>query len=283
MSIEAGVLYVVATPIGNLGDISRRALEVLGGVQIVAAEDTRHSARLLRHYGITTRSVALHEHNEREMVPRIIAKLRSGQSVALVSDAGTPLVSDPGYMLVAEARAQGLRVVPVPGPSALVAALSAAGLPTDRFTFEGFLPPRTEARRRRLRDLAEEPRTLIFYESPHRVEQALVDMAQVLGEQRRAVLARELTKVFEEIHGDTLAGLLVWLRQSPERCKGEFVLLLAGAEPPADDAPSAADERLLRALLRELPVSRAAALAAEVTGRKKNVLYQKALKMAESE
>jgi len=283
VSIEAGVLYVVATPIGNLGDISRRALEVLGGVQIVAAEDTRHSARLLRHYGITTRSVALHEHNEREMVPRIIAKLRSGQSVALVSDAGTPLVSDPGYMLVAEARAQGLRVVPVPGPSALVAALSAAGLPTDRFTFEGFLPPRTEARRRRLRDLAEEPRTLIFYESPHRVEQALVDMAQVLGEQRRAVLARELTKVFEEIHGDTLAGLLVWLRQSPERCKGEFVLLLAGAEPPADDAPSAADERLLRALLRELPVSRAAALAAEVTGRKKNVLYQKALKMAESE
>ncbi|MDQ2696633.1 MAG: 16S rRNA (cytidine(1402)-2'-O)-methyltransferase [Pseudomonadota bacterium] len=276
MSIEPGALYVVATPIGNLGDISARALEVLAGVALIAAEDTRHSGRLLAHFGIKTPLVSLHDHNERDRVPGLLAKLRAGGSIALVSDAGTPLISDPGFHLVRSARGQGLRVVPVPGPSSLLAALSAAGLPTDRFVFEGFLPARAGARRERLQALAGEPRTLVFFESGQRLAATLADMQDSFGADRPAVVARELTKAFEEIHGAALAQLGHWLARDPNRRKGEFVVLVHGAA--ADDADAGPQaRRLLAALLEELPARRAAAVAAKITGLKTNDLYRLAL------
>lgn len=277
MSIARGTLYIVATPIGNLGDISQRALEVLAGVDLVAAEDTRRSGQLLQHFHIRTSTLALHEHNERQVAEQLLQRLRAGEAIALVSDAGTPLLSDPGYYLVNQARLAGVPVVPVPGASALLAALSVAGLPTDRFVFEGFLPVKSAARIKRLQQLTEDPRTLVFYEAPHRIVEMLRDMASVFGAERQAVVARELTKTFETIHADTLAGLVEWVLADENQQKGEFVVLVKGAEAREAEGLDAEAERVLSILLEELPVKQAAALAASITGEKKNRLYQRAL------
>ncbi|MDS4029436.1 MAG: 16S rRNA (cytidine(1402)-2'-O)-methyltransferase [Candidatus Contendobacter sp.] len=276
MAVESGALYVVATPIGNLEDISARALRVLREVNRIAAEDTRHTGQLLRHFGIETPLLSLHEHNERDRLESIVACLREGQALALVSDAGTPLISDPGFPLVRELRRQGLKVIPVPGPSSLLAALSVAGLPTDRFVFEGFLPAKSTARRERLRALAAEERTLVFFEASHRVAEALADLAAAFGRERAAVVARELTKCFEEIHGASLGELMAWLEADPHRRKGEFVLMIQGA-PTATEADTPATRRLLAALLMELPTSRAVTVAAKATGLRKKPLYELAL------
>lgn len=275
---QPGKLYVVATPIGNLDDISPRALRTLREVALIAAEDTRHSIRLLQHFGITTVLAACHDHNEREQGGRFVARLLAGDDVALISDAGTPLVSDPGYHLVRQVRAAGIEVVPVPGPSALIAALSAAGLPSDRFIFEGFLPAKAAARRGRLDLLKEEPRTLIFYEAPHRVLESVQDMASLFGKDRHAVLARELTKTFETLKGAPLGELAEWIAADSNQQRGECVLLVTGWQAPeGEDAISGEALRVLDLLLGELPVKRAAALAAEITGVRKNLLYQAAL------
>ncbi|WP_236207795.1 16S rRNA (cytidine(1402)-2'-O)-methyltransferase [Pseudomonas tohonis] len=273
-----GKLYVVATPIGNLDDISARALRVLREVALIAAEDTRHSVRLLQHFGINTPLAACHDHNEREEGGRFLARLQAGEDVALISDAGTPLISDPGYHLVRQVRAAGIAVVPVPGPSALIAALSAAGLPSDRFIFEGFLPAKTAGRRSRLELVKEEPRTLIFYEAPHRILECLEDMVSIFGGERQAVLARELTKTFETLKGNPLAALRDWVASDSNQQRGECVLLVAGWQAPeGEDAISGEASRVLDLLLAELPLKRAAALAAEITGVRKNLLYQAAL------
>lgn len=273
-----GTLYVVATPIGNLDDISARALRTLAEVSLIAAEDTRHSARLLQHFGIATPLAACHEHNEREEGGRFISRLLAGDDVALISDAGTPLISDPGYHLVRQARAAQVAVVPVPGACALIAGLSAAGLPSDRFVFEGFLPAKQAARTARLEAVQHDPRTLIFYEAPHRVLDSVADMAQVFGAQRHAVLARELTKTFETIHGLSLQELHAWIAADPNQQRGECVLLIEGYQAPADaqQVPLEA-QRVLKLLLAELPLKRASSLAAEITGARKNALYQWAL------
>lgn len=273
-----GTLYVVATPIGNLDDISARALKILGAVKLIAAEDTRHSVRLLQHFGIQTPLAPCHEHNERDEGSRFIARLLAGDDVALVSDAGTPLISDPGYHLVRQARAAGITVVPVPGACALIAALSAAGLPSDRFMFEGFLPAKAVGRRARLEQVKEEPRTLIFYEAPHRILECLQDMQAVFGDERPAVLARELTKTFETLKGLPLAELRAFVESDSNQQRGECVVLVAGWSAPEDDqAVSTQALRVLDLLLAEMPLKRAAALAADITGVRKNLLYQAAL------
>lgn len=273
-----GTLYVVATPIGNLDDMSARALKVLADVALIAAEDTRHSVRLLQHFGIDTPLAACHEHNERDEGGRFITKLLAGEDVALVSDAGTPLISDPGYHLVRQARAAGVSVVPVPGACALIAALSAAGLPSDRFIFEGFLPAKAAGRRARLEQVKEEPRTLIFYEAPHRILECLEDMEQVFGGERPALLARELTKTFETLKGLPLAELRAFVASDSNQQRGECVVLVGGwSAPEGEEAISAEAQRVLDLLLAELPLKRAAALAAEITGVRKNLLYQVAL------
>ncbi|MFJ3052778.1 16S rRNA (cytidine(1402)-2'-O)-methyltransferase [Pseudomonas nitroreducens] len=273
-----GTLYVVATPIGNLDDISARALKVLADVALIAAEDTRHSVRLLQHFGIQTPLAACHEHNEREQGGRFLTKLQAGEDVALISDAGTPLISDPGYHLVRQARAAGIPVVPVPGACALIAALSAAGLPSDRFVFEGFLPAKAAGRRGRLEALLDEPRTLIFYEAPHRVLECIEDMAAIFGDERPALLARELTKTFETLKGLPLGELREFVASDSNQQRGECVLLVAGKPAPeGDEAVDAQTLRVLDLLLAEMPVKRAAALAAEITGARKNQLYQIAL------
>jgi len=274
-----GVLYIVATPIGNLGDISARALEVLEAVSLIAAEDTRHSKKLLAHYGIGTGLLAVHEHNERDVTDRLLRKLSAGEDIALVSDAGTPLISDPGFYLVRAVRQAGLPVVPVPGPSALIAALSVAGLPTDRFVFAGFLPAKQTARRQRLQELATEAATLVFYESSHRIVACLADMAACLEGEREATLARELTKTFETVLTGTLAGLLEQLQGDSNQQKGEFVVMVHGAPPRDAAAIDAASEQVLAVLLSELPLKQAAALAAKITGLSKNVLYEQGLKL----
>lgn len=277
-SVQPGSLYVVATPIGNLDDISARALRILREVALIAAEDTRHSARLLQHFGIQTPLAACHEHNERDQGGRFLARLQAGEDVALISDAGTPLISDPGYHLVRQARAAGIAVVPVPGACALIAALSAAGLPSDRFIFEGFLPAKAAGRRARLEQVREEPRTLIFYEAPHRILECLQDMREVFGDDRPALLARELTKTFETLQGLPLAELCEWVAADSNQQRGECVVLVAGWQAPeGEEAVSAEALRVLDLLLSEMPLKRAAALAAEITGVRKNVLYQVAL------
>lgn len=273
-----GSLYVVATPIGNLDDISARALNVLRSVSLIAAEDTRHSARLMQHFGIPTPLAACHEHNERDQGGRFLARLLAGDDVALISDAGTPLISDPGYHLVRQARAAGVAVVPVPGACALIAALSAAGLPSDRFIFEGFLPAKAAGRRARLEHVKEEPRTLIFYEAPHRILECLQDMQAVFGDERPALLARELTKTFETLKGMPLAELAAWVAADSNQQRGECVVLVAGWQAPeGEEAVSAEAMRVLDLLLAEMPLKRASALAAEITGVRKNLLYQVAL------
>ncbi|MGY0634096.1 16S rRNA (cytidine(1402)-2'-O)-methyltransferase [Luteimonas sp. A478] len=267
-----GTLFIVATPIGNLEDLSPRAQRTLAGVAAVCAEDTRHTRRLLSHFGIEAELVALHEHNEQSLAARLVQRLEAGESLALVSDAGTPLVSDPGFRLVAAARAAGVKVSPVPGPSALIAALSVAGLPSDRFAFEGFLPAKPGARRERLQKLAGEPRTLLFYESSHRIADALEDMAAAFGSARRAVLARELTKLFETVLDGSLEELHQRVLADADQRKGEFVLVVEGA---GDDAEAALAEgrRVYALLANHMPPSSAARVAAEITGAPRKALY----------
>ncbi len=276
------VLYVVATPIGNLEDWSPRAQAVLRQVSLIAAEDTRHSGRLMQHFGIDTRLLALHDHNEASRIEGLLEMLAQGQSLALISDAGTPLISDPGYRLVAAAQAAGVTVVPVPGACAAIAALSAAGLPSDRFVFEGFLPAKAGARQQRLQELLTEPRTLIFYEAPHRVLECLQDMLLVLGPERRGVLARELTKAFETVRQRPLGELAAWVAADANQQRGEIVLLLEGA-PQLADSQQQEGERVLRLLLPALPLKQAAALAAEITGAKRNALYEAGLRIKQGE
>lgn len=273
-------LYIVATPIGNLEDLTPRAQRVLAEVALIAAEDTRHSGKLLQHFHITTPVIALHEHNEREQVPALIERLRNGESLALLSDAGTPLVSDPGYHLVRAAHEAGLRVVPLPGACAAVVALSAAGLPTDRFTFEGFPPAKTAARRHYYETLRAEPRTLVFYESPHRILESLNDMADVFGADREVTVARELTKQFETIRTGRLCELVGWVRGDEHQQLGEFVLIVRGADVVTAGADSAAEgERILKILLDELPLKQAVSLASRLSGEPRNRLYDLALVM----
>ncbi len=269
---SAGTLHVVATPIGNLGDLSPRALQTLQKVDAICAEDTRHTRQLLAHFGVERPLLALHEHNEGDVAAALVARLQGGESFALVSDAGTPLVSDPGFRLVRAARAAGVRVSPVPGASALVAALSVAGLPSDRFVFEGFLPAKPSARRERLAQLASEPRTLLFYESAHRIAETLADAAAAFGAGRPAVIARELTKLFETVLDGTLDALRVRVEADPNQRKGEFVLLVQGAGEAAD-AKVAEGRRLYATLSEHLPPSTAAKLAAELSGAPRKALY----------
>lgn len=271
--VQPGCLWVVATPIGHRDDLSARAIETLRAVALIAAEDTRHSRPLLLHHGIATPLVALHDHNEREVVDALVARLQGGESVALISDAGTPLISDPGFRLVRAARAAGIRCAPVPGACAAIAALSVAGLPSDRFVFEGFLPAKAAARRSRLRELASEPRTIIFYESSHRVAESLADMRDVFGAEREAVLARELTKMFETVLGEPLAALAARVAADPDQQRGEHVILVAGRGEEAD-AKLAEGKRIFAILREELPPAKAAKLAAAISGAPRKLLYQ---------
>ena len=263
--------------------MSPRAVEVLRGVSVIAAEDTRHSAPLLRHFAITTPMVALHEHNERQQAEKLVARLRAGETVALISDAGTPLLSDPGYHLVRAAQQAGARVIPVPGASALIAALSASGLPTDRFSYEGFLPAKAAARRERLMSLQSDPRTLIFYEAPHRIVASLDDMAQIFSAGREAVLARELTKLYETIRAAPLGELAAWVGADADQQKGELVVLVRGAESRPSDALSEESQRVLSLLLTALPLKQAVALAAEISGERRNRLYELAVSLRQTE
>ena len=274
-----GTLYVVATPIGNLDDLSPRAARTLASVDVVAAEDTRHSGRLLSHLGIQKRMVALHDHNEKDRAAGILTELQAGRDVALISDAGTPLISDPGYVLVREARAAGHRVSPIPGPCALVAALSVAGLPTDRFLYVGFLPAKRSGRRASLEVLSSEVATLVFYESPHRIMESVRDIADVLGSDREIVLGREITKTFETFYSGSVADVLAELERDPHGNRGEFVVMVRGAAAQAgsEEAATMDVDRILRVLLAELPVKKVAKMASELTGLSKNELYQRAL------
>jgi 16S rRNA (cytidine1402-2'-O)-methyltransferase len=269
-----GTLYLVATPIGNLGDLGVRARETLAGVALVAAEDTRHSGQLLRTLGLSLPLMSLHAHNETARSGLLLERLLAGASVALISDAGTPLIADPGYELVARAKAAGIRVVPIPGPCAAIAALMVAGLPAERFCFEGFLPARPAARKARLALLAGEERTLVFYEAPHRIEESLADLAAAFGA-RAACVGRELTKLHETIYDGTLPELAARAATEPDFARGELVVVVAGAEAPAADETGL--ERMLRALLAELPLSRAVEVAAKISGERRRRLYQMAL------
>lgn len=273
---SAGTLYVVATPIGNLDDLSARARQVLANVQLIAAEDTRHSGKLLQIIGCQTPMLSLHEHNERQRAVELLQRLQQGMDIALISDAGTPLISDPGYHLVNELTQQGIRVVPIPGACAAIAALSVAGLPTDRFVFEGFLAAKPNKRRERLRELLREERTLVFYEAPHRCRETLEDMAAVLGPSRRIAVCRELTKLHESSYYGDLASLSVRAAQDPDMQRGELVLVVEGVAPAAQGLAVDA-EKLLMALLEELPASQAAKIAARLSGGKRAELYEIAL------
>ena len=271
-------LYVVATPIGNLRDITLRALDVLAAADVVAAEDTRNTSHLLTHHGIgAKRLMAVHQHNERGAAEKIIALLRAGQSVAFVSDAGTPAVSDPGALLVQAVRAAGLRVIPVPGANAALAALSAAGLAEPHFLFCGFLPNKSAARRTALQELCNHPYTLVFYEAPHRIVECVADLCATLGEDRQIVLAREITKLFETIHACPLRDAEAWLLSDNNQQRGEFVVLVSGAPPQT--GLSAETLNILALLLEELPLKQAAQLAAKITGANRSDLYQQALQM----
>jgi len=273
MTRQAGTLWVVATPIGNLDDLSPRARRTLADADLIAAEDTRHSAVLLHHGGIATRCVALHEHNEREVSAELVERLRAGANIALISDAGTPLISDPGFRFVRAAREAGIAVSPVPGACAAIAALSAAGLPSDRFVFEGFLPAKSAARRAHLQELRSETRTLIFYESSHRIVESLADLAAVFGADRRAVVARELTKMFETLLDGSLAELAARVAADPDQQRGELVVLVAGADADAAAARLVEGRRVFELLRGELPPGRAARLAAAISGAARNALY----------
>ncbi len=271
-----GTLYVLATPIGHLHDLSRRALEILGRVDLIAAEDTRHCRGLLNHYSITTPTVSLHDHNERDRTPTLIERLKQGEEIALVSDAGTPLISDPGFVLVQAAHRAGVTVSPVPGPCAAIAALSAAGLPTDRFAFEGFPPRTSSARQSFFRRLLREPRTLVFYESSHRIMACLRDLATVFPGDRRLVIAKELTKIHERLI-PTRVGEAQEALDDPQLQKGEFVLVLEGAGAEAHDRLTEEQRRILQLLLQECSLKSAVSLAEKITGARKKLLYEEAL------
>jgi len=274
-------LYVVATPIGNLSDITLRALEVLGAADTIAAEDTRNTRHLLQHHGISdARMLALHQHNERGAAEKVVALLQQGQNVALVTDAGTPAVSDPGAVLVETVRAAGFRVIPIPGASAAVAALSASGLCAPHFLFYGFLPNKSAARRTVLQTLIGHPYTLVFYEAPHRILECAEDLHAVFGDEREIVFAREVTKLFESIHRCRLGDAMVWLNSEPNNQRGEFVLLISGASERTGGL-DAEVERTLFMLLEELPLKQAVQLAVKITGANKNELYQRALAFKE--
>jgi 16S rRNA (cytidine1402-2'-O)-methyltransferase len=277
-----GRLYVVATPIGNLGDLSARAREVLQTVSLIAAEDTRHTGLLLKHFGIETPQISLHDHNEGQRAGEIIEQLRQGASIALVSDAGTPAVSDPGFELVRAVAAAGFEIIAIPGPCAAIAALSIGALPTDRFCFEGFLPARGAARRARLRSLADEARTIVLYEAPHRVRETLEDCAAVFGSERNATVAREITKLHETTYRGPLSELMSRAGADPDFSRGELVLLIAGS-PQIATGDGGADghggglDRVLKVLLAELPLKQAARLAAQITAVRDNEVYKRAL------
>jgi len=279
----AGRLYVVATPIGNLGDLSARARTVLSDCALIAAEDTRHTGILLKAFGIQTPQLSLHDHNELDRAPQIIERLRQGASVALVSDAGTPAISDPGFELVRAVAAAGFEIIAVPGPCAAIAALSIGALPTDRFCFEGFLPARGAARRKRLQALAAETRTVVLYEAPHRVAETLTDCAAVFGGERRAAVTREITKLHETTYRGSLRELLARAADDADFGRGEIVVVLAGAPQSAPDESAGADghggalDRVLKALLAELPLKQAARLAAQITEVRDNEAYKRAL------
>jgi len=272
-AVQSGCLWVVATPIGHRDDLSARAIETLRAVAVIAAEDTRHSRPLLVHHNIDTPLIALHDYNERDAVDAIVRRMIAGDSVALISDAGTPLISDPGFRLVRAARAAGIRCIPVPGACAAIAALSVAGLPSDRFVFEGFLPAKAAARRSRLQELAGDARTVIFYESSHRVAESLADMRDIFGATREAVLARELTKMFETVLGEPLAELAARVAADPDQQRGECVLLVAGRGEEAD-AKLAEGRRIFAILREELPPAKAAKMAAAITGAPRKLLYE---------
>ncbi len=275
---ETAALYIVATPIGNLSDISQRAIDILQHVALIAAEDTRHSGYLLQHHSITTPTVSLHEHNEQQRSEALLLRLQQGESVALISDAGTPLISDPGYRLVSLIREHNIPVVPVPGSCALIAALSASGLPSDSFAFEGFLPAKQGARQQALQNLIAETRTLIFYESPRRLQASLQDMVTVFGEERRGCLARELTKLHETIMTKPLAELLDWVTNDSNQQRGECVVLIQGAAKQ-QESDEAEINRVLTVLLKELPTKRAAVVATSLLSVSKNKAYDMALKL----
>ena len=279
---DAGVLYIVATPIGNLSDISQRALDVLTTVDLIAAEDTRHSKKLLSHYGINNRLIAFHDHNERKAAQGLIEKLIRGESIALISDAGTPLISDPGYYLVKLARDAGISVLGIPGPSSLITALSISGLATDRFVFEGFLPAKSQERKARFQSSADESCTVIFFESSHRILASMLDMLETIGENRSVVVARELTKLHETVLSGSLADVVECLQSDKNQQKGEFVVLLAAAtNNKTSHEVDAEAGRVLGLLMKELPLKKAAKLTSEITGVAKNSLYKKGLEANE--
>lgn len=277
MTKQSGSLYVVATPIGNLADISQRAINTLTQVSCIAAEDTRHSGKLLQHLGISNRLLALHDHNEKQRAASIIEKCLAGEDIALISDAGTPLISDPGYSLVRLCREAGVPVVPIPGPCALITALCAAGLPTDKFQFIGFLAPKSSQRQTQLAAVPDAAGTIISYDTARRILDTLQDVVAVFGAERQLVLAKELTKTFEHFAYGTAADITAWLTEDPQRCQGEMVLMIAPAPSKADEDISDAVQRTLKILLAELPLKQAAALTAQIHNEKKNALYQLAL------
>ncbi|AIW14970.1 16S rRNA (cytidine(1402)-2'-O)-methyltransferase [Vibrio tubiashii] len=271
---EVPTLYIVPTPIGNLGDITQRAIEVLSNVDLVAAEDTRHTGKLLSHFSIQTKTFALHDHNEQQKAQVLVDKLLAGHSIALVSDAGTPLISDPGYHLVTQCRQAGVKVVPLPGACAVITALSASGLPSDRFSFEGFLPAKSKGRKDKFLEIAKVERTCVFYESPHRILDSLDDMLEILGPDREVVLARELTKTFETIQGMPLGELVEWVKADSNQQRGEMALLIHGYRASEDDSIPEEVKRTVTILTKELPLKKAAAMAAEIYNLKKNALYK---------
>ena len=279
MKNKAGELFIVATPIGNLKDMSFRAVEVLQGVDRILVEDTRNAVKLLQHYGIRQPLKAFHEHNEKQLSQEMVRQLEQGQHIALISDAGTPLMSDPGYRLVKAAQEAGIQAQAVPGPCAAIAALSVSGLATDRFAFEGFLPSRSAAREQRLRELDREPRTLVFYEARHRIIAFLGSLQAVLGGQRKIAVARELTKKFETVYAGSVTDVITQMQGDEQAQKGEFVVMVEGADPRVDEGDL---DRILEPLLHELGIARASKLAARITGLGKNRCYQRALELQEA-
>ena len=277
-TLTPATLYIVATPIGNLADISQRAIDVLTQVDVIACEDTRHTKKLLSAFSINNKTLSLHDHNERQRQEQVATMLKEGKSIALVSDAGTPLISDPGFHLVRHCRSLGLKVSPIPGACAAISALSVAGLPTDRFSFEGFLPSKSGARQATLQALANEPRTMVFYDAPRRAIDTVKDIVTTLGGERYIVIARELTKTFETIHSDSAENLLNWLEQDANQLKGEMVLIIEGYQA-AENEISAEVINTLKLLLAEMKPKKACAITAEIHGVKKNALYEVALSL----
>lgn len=274
-----GILYVVATPIGNLQDMSPRAILTLKSVDYIAAEDTRHSAPLLQYFMIQTKMIPLHEHNERSCTVKLLEYLQQGKSIALISDAGTPLINDPGYILVREAEQAGIKTVPIPGPSAVITALSVSGLPTDKFCYEGFLSAKSKHRLHELTLLQNETRTMIFYEAPHRVLKSLQDMLQIFGPERQVAIARELTKIHETIHSTTLSELVEWVKNDENQQRGEIVLIVSGTKVIPTETNGAQIDSILTILLANLPLKQAVELTAKISNKRKNEIYQRALQL----